>query len=142
MKKKIIIILAILVNLFIWTNSLMPGSISSSQSGFIGNFLYPPFKNLIEYDNFITIIRKMAHFTEFMVLGFLLTFVYRNKKLSKFDLIAMIHAFLVACIDEIIQLFIPGRAGMVGDVLIDSLGAITGVIIALIIIKLVIKNPI
>ena len=57
-------------------------------------------------------------------------------------MIAIIHAFIVACVDEIIQLFIPGRAGMVGDVLIDSLGAITGIIIAVIIIKLVIKDPI
>ena len=44
---------------------------------------------------------------------------------------------LYAITDEIHQLFVPGRSGMIKDVFIDSLGIITGVIICLIIIKII-----
>ena len=38
------------------------------------------------------------------------------------------YTFIYACIDEIHQLFIPGRGSQIRDVLIDSIGAIMGLI--------------
>ena len=40
--------------------------------------------------------------------------------------IAFGFAFIFACTDEIHQLFVPGRSGRIGDVLIDSRGAVVG----------------
>ena len=34
---------------------------------------------------------------------------------------------LYACTDEIHQLFVPGRSGMIRDVFIDSIGGIIGI---------------
>ena len=36
---------------------------------------------------------------------------------------------LIPSIDETIQLFVPGRAGMITDVMIDCCGAATGVVL-------------
>ena len=131
MKTKVLLIIGIIINSFIWINSLMPASISSRQSGLIVNILYPPFKNLIEVDKFSKIIRKLAHFTEFMLLGIIFSLYYLNKGINKYYLVTIIHGIIVAIIDETIQLFIPGRAGLITDVLIDTLGLIIGVIIIL-----------
>lgn len=140
MKQKIILILAITINLLIWINSLMPGNISSTQSGIIGKFIYPIFENIIDYNTFITVIRKLAHFTEFAILSLLFTYVYKNKGFKRYYLLSLIHCVLTALIDEFIQIFVPGRAGLITDVLIDSSGVIFGLLISLLLIKLFTKE--
>ncbi|MGL4741698.1 MAG: VanZ family protein [Sarcina sp.] len=70
------------------------------------------------------IVRKGAHLTEYMILSFL---VYRvvsdyitiRKKAMMYTILAV---FLCACSDELYQTLIPGRAGRILDVLIDTLG--------------------
>lgn len=78
------------------------------------------------------IIRKTAHFTEFMLLSIctlMLARSYRLKlKMSAF--IAGTYGLLYAITDEIHQRFIPGRSGEVLDVCIDFAGVLTGVFIA------------
>lgn len=137
MKRKTLLIIGVIINLFIWINSLMPASISSEQSGIIVNILYPPFKNIIEVNMFTKIIRKLAHFTEYMLLGIIFGLYYFNINKKNYYIITIIHGLLVAIIDETIQLFIPGRAGLITDVLIDITGVIVGVIILTIIIKFI-----
>ncbi len=44
---------------------------------------------------------------------------------------------LVAAMDETIQLFVSGRSGQITDVLLDSVGALVGIAIVLIIRKLI-----
>lgn len=81
-----------------------------------------------EATNFI--IRKSAHFIEYMILSILVANVlnlYLDKKRSIF--ITIISVFLYACSDEIHQLFVQGREGSFRDVLIDTAGGITAVII-------------
>lgn len=124
-----LLIIGIFINLFIWMNSLIPGNISSEQSGFIVNILYPAFKSIIDVNTFSLIIRKLAHFTQFMLLIIVFTCYYRDTNKNNYYLIAFIHGLLVAVIDETIQIFIPGRAGLISDVLIDLLGVITGIIL-------------
>lgn len=77
-------------------------------------------------------VRKAAHMTEYAILSILLYlwFGYWEWKNGKKILLAALVAALYAASDEFHQLFVPGRAAAVGDVLIDSSGALLGVIMA------------
>ena len=81
-----------------------------------------------------TIVRKNAHFCEFMLLGFNLmgTMRFYFPRLSDGGCRsrAMGIAVLYAVSDELHQLFISERSGQVLDVLIDSAGSLAGVMIA------------
>lgn len=70
-----------------------------------------------------TPVRKAAHMTEYAVLSVLL-YIWLGKWKH-----AIVCAALYAAGDELHQLFVPGRAGRLGDVLIDSAGAVFGVLI-------------
>lgn len=69
-------------------------------------------------------VRKLAHATEYAILALLWFGVLGSKPQ------AVVIAFLYACTDEFHQLFVPGRAGLFTDVLIDTSGAIAAMIIA------------
>ena len=64
------------------------------------------------------VIRKCAHFTEYMVLGILATRTFDIEGRRTFDVLLPTAVFLllIPSIDETIQLFVPGRAGMITDV--------------------------
>ena len=85
------------------------------------------------------IIRKLAHFTIYTILGLLLmslteTFDFTNKKRL---LLSVLIGFLYACLDEFHQSFTPGRTPLFTDVLIDMLGVIVGSLIVLICVKII-----
>ncbi len=86
-------------------------------------------KNII--DKYVYPIRKLAHFTEYAVLGILLVnFINEFKILSiKVIIISVILCMLYAISDEIHQLFSAGRSARILDVFIDTLGSSTGIII-------------
>lgn len=77
------------------------------------------------------VVRKCAHFTEYMVLGVLVTHAFDIEGRRTFDrlLPTVVFLLLIPSIDETIQLFVPGRAGMITDVMIDCCGAATGVVL-------------
>lgn len=130
MKKHLPIVLVLLTTLFIWTNSLLPGSISSSQSGFITNLIYPIFKNIMSIDKLTVIIRKLAHFTEYAILGITLAYFYLSRsKQNKYLLLALLQGVITAVIDESIQLLVPNRTGLITDVLIDTSGVVFGILV-------------
>lgn len=85
------------------------------------------------------IVRKGAHMTEYAILAALL-YVWlgrwRQQRLRRYGLAVMLAA-VYACSDEIHQLFVEGRAGMVSDVLIDSAGAVLGLGILILIQSLI-----
>jgi len=90
-----------------------------------------------EMNNFI---RKTAHFAIYLVFGclvFMLSECYADKKNA--ILIALAVSLLYAISDEIHQLFVPGRAGQIKDVLLDFCGSILGIFI-INIKKLIIKR--
>jgi VanZ family protein len=115
---------------FIFYMSSRSGSESQEQSdlvlsilNFFGLQLNESIKNIASF-----IVRKTAHVTEYMILYILIFRVvtlYSNTKKSK--LIALFCMVLYASTDEIHQLFVSGRSGMVRDVFIDSIGGIIGV---------------
>ena len=116
----------------IWGNSLLPGSQSSQVSGWVGELLEKilPFLNM-GADGAMTVLRKLGHFSEFMLLSLCLNWLFGMLKTGKF--VPVLCGIAVACADETIQLFVPGRHGCVTDVLIDSAGVAVGVLIVLLI---------
>lgn len=122
--------------IFIFTMSNQPAKVSDSQSMGILNLF---FKLGIDINgifgglaNFV--VRKCAHFLEYMILGLfafnVLTLYYNIKSVS---IITIVFIVLYACSDEIHQLFVLGREGAVRDVLIDTCGGTVLVAIKLII---------
>ncbi len=77
------------------------------------------------------VIRKLAHFSEYAVLGFaLLLHIHQIEKRTLVRLPwlwAWCVGVLYAASDELHQGFVPGRSPGVMDVLIDSLGVMAGV---------------
>ena len=75
-------------------------------------------------------IRKLAHYSLYFILGilsFLVIVDYKNNK--KLILYSMFICFLYACTDEFHQLFIVGRSAEIKDVLIDSFGSLTSILL-------------
>lgn len=71
-------------------------------------------------------LRKYAHMAEFAMLampafGFFRELLPGQRRWPAF-LTGLLFCFLYACSDEFHQLFVPGRAGMFSDVLIDTVG--------------------
>lgn len=117
----------ILVAGFIFMMSNFAAADSDNQSGLIINILRSIFPGIESTHALVTIVRKAAHFTEYLIFGFLTA---RAMKKSKFNLwFALPACILYATSDEIHQSFIPGRSCEAGDVLIDALGAAIGVTI-------------
>lgn len=83
------------------------------------------------------LVRKTAHFSAYAALGIslfsALLLTFRKRFLW---LYAFLASLLYAVSDEIHQYFVPGRSMELRDVLIDSSGAITGILLVLIIITL------
>ena len=76
------------------------------------------------------IVRKLAHFSEYALLGaalrqFLWTFPLKFPGLP-----AWLAATLYAVLDEWHQTFVSGRAGQLRDICIDSAGALFGILVA------------
>lgn len=75
------------------------------------------------------IIRKTAHFTIYMMLGFFASCTLGKRKFfGKATASALGFCFFYAITDEIHQHFTPGRACRFTDVLIDTSGALAGII--------------
>ena len=78
-------------------------------------------------------VRKTAHFTEYLILGFLLMsamYVIRKHRTLRSDpALAWLIGTLYAVSDECHQYFVPGRAMMLTDMLIDSSGTLVGVLL-------------
>lgn len=77
------------------------------------------------------IIRKLAHFTEYMCVGFLSysLMVLWYKPMWRGSLVVIAQLFLSAGLDEFHQHFIPGRYASPWDVLIDVAGGAMGMLI-------------
>lgn len=73
-------------------------------------------------------VRKNAHFFVYLVLGFLIANGLKHRR-NKAYIIALIICILYAVSDEIHQLYIPGRGLQLKDIIIDSGGAVVGIII-------------
>jgi len=74
--------------------------------------------------HFIT--RKLAHFTEYAILGFLAARAFRTS--PRWFLISAVLIVVYALLDEYHQSFVPSRTASVFDSLIDIAGGISALI--------------
>ena len=102
----------------------------------------PPQVQKAIYDDVQYVVRKIAHFTEYALLGLMMRFCLeswfgRRKGMSP---IAWAGGTLYAVTDELHQLQIDGRYGQWKDVLIDSSGVLAGTLAACLILHLIFKK--
>lgn len=165
-QRPLLLLLLVLQMTLIFTMSSFGSDSSNAQSNQIIHVLHQVFPNLSNEHSFFgasnltLVVRKTAHFAEYVILGLLFFLVYRayfvkltnakfsdtklsNIKLSdvkfsdaKLLLFALCSSFLYACTDELHQLFVSGRSGQFTDVLIDTLGAFFGCLLLLMIRRL------
>lgn len=83
-------------------------------------------------------VRKLAHFSIYTLGGILIYNLINKYNLNKKVKIiyTIIIGALYAASDEIHQLFVPYRSGQITDVLIDTCGVITGIIICIVLSKI------
>ena len=86
-------------------------------------------------------VRKLAHFSEYALLGISLilpVIVYYSDRFRRkiLSLIAWGFCAAYAVSDEFHQSFSPGRSPQLRDVVIDSCGALTGILLGLLILHL------
>jgi VanZ family protein len=75
------------------------------------------------------VVRKCAHFIEYLVLGWLLFMGFLDRSSpGRTVLLVIIAGFLFAVSDEVHQLFVPGRTMRQFDVLVDMAGIALAVI--------------
>lgn len=131
-RRRILWMLLCLILAFIWGNSLMPPAISQGFSQWARAVL----NSLIGATGGGTqiagdgILRKIAHAAEFAALGAVLAGLMNPVKRDKFPAMLLCGTG-TALVDETIQLFVAGRAGMVRDIWIDLGGFIVGSAICL-----------
>lgn len=112
---------------------------SSRIIGPIARWLYPQISQS-ELDTIVHGVRKAAHVTEYAILAALLSRALRRHRRSRSsspscapDPAAALQAWglaaLYAVSDEVHQLFVPTRTGQWQDVVIDSSGALLGLVV-------------
>lgn len=74
------------------------------------------------------LVRKAAHTAEYFLLAVLIFNAVLLSRQKPGPFLTFSIALLVAVSDEIHQHFVPGRACQIRDILIDSAGAITGIL--------------
>ena len=138
--RMLLLILILIIFITIFRFSSENSTKSEDTSGKVVNVIKinPKSKKLNELEKkrlgekMVKPIRKLAHFTIYMILGiavmnYMNTYKMDNKRRI---ILTIIVGMLYATSDEIHQFFVPGRSAEVRDVCIDTLGVVFGVIIA------------
>jgi len=100
-----------------------------------------PVRQKSVYDSVQHFVRKCAHFTEYLMLGFMIRlcleswFGIRIKKHRVLAVAGFGLGTAYACTDEIHQLSIDGRSGQMTDVLVDGSGVLIGVTLGTLLIR-------
>ena len=129
---KLLLVLAALA--FIWGHSTMPADQSSQESEWFLRFVEPAvmavswclqrFGVSMEPS---ALVRKMAHFTEFAVLGALMYLLFSSPQKRSRGVLPAAACLAAAAVDEFLQRFADGRAPGLRDVAIDFAGSCLGV---------------
>lgn len=130
MKRWMLYILLGLIVFFIWDNSMQNGGSSDGFSLLFAETLTPIANKLGFHGNIWTlnrIVRKLAHLTEFTILGGVLYTILRRYITYGTVIKTIGLGMLIASLDEFIQRFSPGRSSQFSDVVIDTIGVIVGI---------------
>ena len=127
---------------FIFSNSMAVADVSSVSSGRVLQLLQAVLRRLgmpgLAQRLTMHLVRKLAHFCEYLLEGFLLMLcmrVYSRHPLRHIT-VPMLAGVLTALTDETIQLFSQGRSSQVTDVWLDSAGVLAGILAALLLMGL------
>ncbi len=83
-------------------------------------------------ENIDFFVRKTAHFLEYTILGALTVFALRSRlKKGRLYGVSLLWCILYAIGDEVHQYFVPGRACKGSDMVLDSAGALFGILLIL-----------
>ena len=134
-------ILTVLMVAFIWGNSIQTRDQSSGQSLSVLAWLKPLLdpSGRIDDERFHILIRKTAHFVEFAALGLCVGgFAVNLGRMQgrRYISLPMLITLIVAVMDEFIQIF-SNRGSMVGDVVLDYCGGLTGLAVIAVICRLI-----
>ena len=127
---------------FIFSNSMAVAAVSEQSSGRVLHLMQAVLRRLghpaLAERLTMHIVRKLAHFCEYALEGFLLMLcmrVYSRHPLRHIT-VPMLGGVLTALTDETIQLFSEGRSSQVTDVWLDSAGVLAGILAALLLMGL------
>lgn len=143
-----VIVWMTVIFLFSAQNADNSSQTSSLPAEILARLFNPDFEQCSEaYKNMLLdrcqfIVRKLAHFSVYTVLGMLTYNAFRGyEKLSlRLNLLfSALLCLLYAISDEFHQSFVPGRSCQLRDVLIDFSGAVFGIALAVLFIKLLKK---
>lgn len=129
--------LTILIMFFIFCQSALPAELSQQESGVVVRFLARVTgleEGLVSF-----VVRKGAHFLEYLVLGISLFWTVQDLRMrrgrvsggsvGRAVVVPWAIGALYAVTDEVHQYFVPGRSCELRDVLIDACGVAAGVAI-------------
>ena len=123
---------------FIFGNSAMPADESAAQSDFITDLVQKILKVFApnswaanatgaDYERLHSIIRTLAHFSEFALLGALLVFTFRSYTRNGYAFVVCVCLIiLIPILDETLQAFTSGRVADLADLYVDTLGGVIG----------------
>ncbi len=146
-------LLTAMVLVMIYCFSMENAEQSDKRSGVISltiiSVLHPDYGQMDEirqqavYDETQHVVRKCAHFLEYMALGFMARlcleswFGHKVKKKWLLALIGFGAGTAYACTDEMHQLRIDGRSGQWTDVLVDGCGVLAGAALGTFVVSIV-----
>ena len=121
---------------FIWGHSLMPAEVSSRESEWFLTLVEPAVTAVswclrrfgVETEPSV-LVRKLAHFSEYAVLGVLM-YMLLSTPMKRRGILAAAACLAAAGVDEFLQRFADGRAPAMRDIGIDFAGACVGVLLA------------
>lgn len=120
--------------IFIFSNSSEIGALSGSKSAIVTEFLNKALGGIgVGYRFSEHLVRKLAHFSEYMLLGFWLMLSLRayTRRILSFISWPLFFGLLTATTDEFFQLSVSGRSGEVRDIVIDFSGVLAGIMAGL-----------
>lgn len=131
----IVIVLAWMGVIFYFShqNGVSSSKMSNTVTRWVVNTFVSNYSNLSKEEqtsilkNTSYVIRKLAHYSEYAVLGlflFVAVFAFTSNEKIIFPVVTIL-GILYAISDEFHQSFIGGRAPAIKDVLIDSIGVLT-----------------
>jgi VanZ family protein len=143
MKKKNFLIWILVAAYIAWifSNSLTIGEYSSRASLKVANFLLPYVNRLgftIDFDLFHFYVRKMAHFSEYALLGFMIVIAIRIAPLFKSRFLNFVLIMIgIPLTDEFLQKYVPGRVSAILDSFIDMAGILAGAFVAYVLVLII-----
>ncbi len=140
MKKIILIVLLIIWMITVYCFSNQKGETSGNASGKVIKAILKIFTKDVSEEQVQKLqlpIRKLAHFTIYAIGGVLAIILLNqyNIPLVQKVIYSQLIITIYAATDEFHQRFIPGRTASIWDVLIDSAGALTAILIISLFIK-------